>query len=151
MTYQPAVYRKQGGDELVVASSGKITVDSGGVIVNTPQSLGVADVATAITPSGNTILVGTTTGPAYTLDVGVAGYEKRIVMTASSSGVTHRAVIYAGSTGKTFGGVAGDKGNTLTLATSTCHSVSLVAGSSTAWYVVGIYPAVAPALTNKST
>jgi hypothetical protein len=32
-TYQPAVYRKQGGDELVVANRGKITVESGGAIV----------------------------------------------------------------------------------------------------------------------
>lgn len=30
MTYQPKVYRKQGGDELVVSSGGKITVESGG-------------------------------------------------------------------------------------------------------------------------
>lgn len=29
-TYQPKVYRKQGGDELVVASGGAITVESGG-------------------------------------------------------------------------------------------------------------------------
>lgn len=32
MSYQPKVYRKQGGDELVVASGGKITVESGGEI-----------------------------------------------------------------------------------------------------------------------
>ena len=32
-SYQPAVYRKQGGDELVVASGGKITVESGGAII----------------------------------------------------------------------------------------------------------------------
>ena len=31
-TYQPKVYRKQGGDELVVASSGAINVESGGAI-----------------------------------------------------------------------------------------------------------------------
>jgi hypothetical protein len=30
MAYQPKVYRKQGGDELVVASGGKITIESGG-------------------------------------------------------------------------------------------------------------------------
>lgn len=29
-TYQPKVYRKQGGDEMVVASGGAITVESGG-------------------------------------------------------------------------------------------------------------------------
>jgi hypothetical protein len=33
VTYQPLVYRKQGGDEFVVASGGKITVESGGEIV----------------------------------------------------------------------------------------------------------------------
>jgi hypothetical protein len=32
-TYQPKVYRKQGGDELVVADGGTITVQSGGTIV----------------------------------------------------------------------------------------------------------------------
>ena len=31
-TYQPSVYRKQGGSELVVASGGKITVEDGGAI-----------------------------------------------------------------------------------------------------------------------
>lgn len=30
MSYQPKVYRKQGGDEMVVASGGAITVESGG-------------------------------------------------------------------------------------------------------------------------
>jgi len=33
-TYGPKVYRKQGGDELVVASGGKITVEPGGSIEN---------------------------------------------------------------------------------------------------------------------
>lgn len=31
-TYEPKVYRKQGGDELVVASGGAINVESGGAI-----------------------------------------------------------------------------------------------------------------------
>lgn len=33
MTYQPKVYRKQGGDEIVVASGGKATFDAGGKLV----------------------------------------------------------------------------------------------------------------------
>lgn len=43
-TYQPAVYRKQGGSELVVASGGTITVETGGVINDKgkDQILGVA-------------------------------------------------------------------------------------------------------------
>lgn len=32
-TYQPKVYSKQGGDELVVASGGKITEESGGAVL----------------------------------------------------------------------------------------------------------------------
>lgn len=31
-TYQPKVYRKQGGDEMVVASGGAVTIESGGSI-----------------------------------------------------------------------------------------------------------------------
>lgn len=39
-TYQPAVYRKQGGDELVIASGGKIVAEPGAEI----QAAEVADV-----------------------------------------------------------------------------------------------------------
>lgn len=48
MSYQPKVYRKQGGDELVVASGGKITVETGGIIAANggTQAAFVADVAT---------------------------------------------------------------------------------------------------------
>jgi len=41
MTYQPKVYRKQGGNELVVASGGQITVESGGAVVFPNPSGGV--------------------------------------------------------------------------------------------------------------
>jgi len=37
-TYQPLVYRKQGGDELVVASGGKITIEAGGKIASSDGS-----------------------------------------------------------------------------------------------------------------
>lgn len=39
MTYVPKIYRKQGGTEFVVASGGKITVESGGVVEINGQSL----------------------------------------------------------------------------------------------------------------
>lgn len=189
MSYQPAVYRKQGGDELVIASSGKLnlesgstatfagthaiasggtltiesggeinvdsggtlSLDSGAIAYAKAQTLAVADAATAVTKTGVTFLVGSTTGPIYTLATPpVAGYAKDIAMMASSSGVTHRAVLFSGSTGYTFGNVVGDQGNTLTFATSTCHGIRLVASSSTAWRVIGFWP-VAPAFSNKST
>lgn len=41
-TYQPKVYRKQGGDELVVASGGTLTVESGGVVTLAAGALGLA-------------------------------------------------------------------------------------------------------------
>jgi len=42
-TYQPKCYQKQGGDELVIASGGKQTVEAGGMI----NSEGGADTSTA--------------------------------------------------------------------------------------------------------
>lgn len=47
MTYQPKVYREQGGDKLVVASGGEIDVKSGGkILAGGSQAAFVADVAT---------------------------------------------------------------------------------------------------------
>lgn len=43
MSYEPKVYRKQGGNELVVAAAGKLTAESGGKIV---PNLSVADITT---------------------------------------------------------------------------------------------------------
>lgn len=54
MTYQPKVYRKQGGDELVVASGGTVTVESGGTIA--VAAGGKIDNAGAV--AGATIVVG---------------------------------------------------------------------------------------------
>jgi hypothetical protein len=52
-TYAPKVYRKQGGDELVVASGGIVTVESGGLVAVAaagglalaPGEIGVADLS----------------------------------------------------------------------------------------------------------
>lgn len=45
-TYQPLVYRQQGGDILVVASGGDINVESGGTISNDgTQASTIADVS----------------------------------------------------------------------------------------------------------
>lgn len=50
-SYQPKVYRKQGGDELVVASGGVITIESGGAIDNE------GDLFTAFDVDGTTLQV----------------------------------------------------------------------------------------------
>lgn len=159
MTYQPAVYRQQGGDSLIVASSGTVTVESGGTLnVDSggkffcdPQILTSATVTTVITPSGATFLTGSTTGPTYLLPTPVAGYSKDLALIATSSGVTHRAVVYCNSTGRTIGNIAGDYGNSMTFATSACTAARLVASSSLAWRIIGYAGAAVPALSNKAT
>lgn len=169
MTYQPKIYRKQGAAEMVIASGGKLNLESGSTatlagnvsitgtmaldatasVYETAQSLAVAGLATPITNVGCTFVVGSTTGPVYTLAAPtVAGMAKDICLTASSSGETHRAVIYGGSTGISFG--AADLGNQLTLATSAAHSVRLRAASATNWRIVGFYPVI-PTFSNKTT
>lgn len=44
-TYQPKTYRKQGGDEFVVADGGKITVENGGQLVVKGVDLGALPTA----------------------------------------------------------------------------------------------------------
>ena len=49
-TYQPKVYHKQGGDELVVASGGVLNIETGGIIkANGTQGAALTAQLTAIT------------------------------------------------------------------------------------------------------
>ena len=51
-TYSPKVYRKQGGDELVVASGGALNIETGGVLkVNGTQGAALTAQLTTITPA----------------------------------------------------------------------------------------------------
>lgn len=155
MSYQPKIYRKQGAADLVVASGGTITVESGGSLTleegATAYETGetVASTATSLAAVGCSFVTGTTTGPVYTLGAPtVVGQAKEICLTPTSSGATHRAVIYSGSTGRSFGAI--DVGNQLTLATSAAHAVRLRAASTTNWRIIGFFPAV-PTMSNIST
>lgn len=62
-TYQPKVYRKQGGDELVIASGGTLTVESGATLAILNGALEAPDMALAT----GSILLGTA-GVAAALD-----------------------------------------------------------------------------------
>lgn len=84
MSYQPKVYRKQGGDELVVASGGKITVESGGAI-ETAKGVGAAAGTGVVAQEfgdgvfHKTVLTLTNVAVALTDEAGVVAYGSQKV------------------------------------------------------------------------
>lgn len=78
VTYQPKVYRKQGGDSLVVASGGLVTVESGGSIVHS----GGAVTSSALQTIGTVV---TATGADISTNTGrVAGLQVNLQNTAAT-------------------------------------------------------------------
>jgi len=75
MSYQPKVYRKQGGDELVVASGGSIDIESGGSLelAGTAISATAAELNNAADVSGRVQEVTATAGG--TIAAGVQSVE----------------------------------------------------------------------------
>jgi hypothetical protein len=128
-TYDPKVYRKQGGNELVVASSGKITFETGGYAVKPTTTRLVAAKATAIQLGCICGITASTTTPEYKLATPVAGAEIVVTLVAQTSNVG--AAVYTGSTG-------------IAMATSGANKITLVGqnqtaifhgASATRWYV----------------
>lgn len=134
MTYQPKVYRKQGGNELVVGSGGKITVETGGYVAGYVETISTS--ATALTAAGLSIVTGTTVGPTYLIANPITGVPKFISLAAASSGVTHRAIIAPASTGVSFDTTGA---NAITLATSAIRACVLYGASTSAYKLVGCY------------
>lgn len=141
-TYQPKVYKKTGGDTLVIASGGTLTVESGGIvsvesggyITNAVQT--AATTATTILPYGLTVVTGTTAGPTFLISNPLVGVAKYLSLTNATSGVTNRAVISPATTGVSFDTTGG---NRITLATSALRGISLVGMTTSAYRIVGVY------------
>ena len=139
------------GGSVQVASGGYLSIASGAYQSVPYQTLGTSQTATAVVAYGVSLLTGTTTGPTYTLTAPAgAGQLKEIHLNPTSSGVTHRAVIYAGTTGATFNHQSGS-GNQVTLATSTHDYVRLISTSATAWRVLRATAVIDPNFSNKTT
>jgi hypothetical protein len=162
MTYQPAVYRQQGGDELVVASSGLITVESGGKIdlesgstmtiagpvtltgaitcgtggylANAVQT--AATSATTILPYGLTLVTGTSDIPTFLMSNPIVGVPKWLLWTGTSGdgSTSIGAIIAAATTSVTFDTSGQHK---LTLESSGLRGVSLIGVTTARWGVVG--------------
>ena len=150
-TYQPTVYKKQGGTELVIASGGTLTLESGGVLAlqsgaymtQPVQVLGVADVATNITNYGITSIVASTTAPTYTLAAPVVGVVKHIYVESNTSSGT--AKINSSTTDVSFGSSGANQ-----LQVDATHDAVILAGiTTTKWRVTSNVGSVARA--NKTT
>lgn len=108
-TYQPAVYRKQGGDELVVANGGSVIVESGG-------TLEIESGGTFIIPDGtiNSSMLANGAGIAALVTAGggaSASYDKttsgaQTLLAANGSGEGARTVLIIVTIDETF--AAGD-------------------------------------------
>lgn len=126
-TYQPKVHRRQGGDELVVASGGKITVEAGGTI-ESPVATGTTS---ANLPNHGHSNIGSTSAAAtYVLDAPVAGVTKTIFCTAGSTDNVQK--VDAGA-GVTFESTAAER---FARFTAGGHALMLVGRSTTKWDVI---------------
>lgn len=90
MTYQPKVYREQGGDKLIVASGGEIEVQSGGVLDMQPGAKSIESSEVVITTnvitaaeSGKTFYLTLAGGFTSTLPAPALGLNFRFVVAVS--------------------------------------------------------------------
>lgn len=146
-SYQPKVYRKQGGAEQVIASGGQQTVESGGVIsVQSGGALNMDAGATMKLPfvaeaEGSTMSaygissIGGTSAHSWNIDAPVAGAFKIIAINAASTSAAQ--TIYSGSSGITFDGT----NDTLTIESPA--GLTLVGLSATRWHIASRQLAVA--------
>ena len=129
MTYGPKTYRKQGGDEFVVADGGSINIEAGGAMRLSVVSLGTSQVGTNITGFGVTTITASTTAPAYTLAapefIGQTCWINVVKNTSSGT-----AQVNSASTGIAFSSTGS---NALTF--NALEGVMLVAPSTSAWRV----------------
>ena len=88
-TYTPKVYRKQGGDEFVVASGDTFTLESGATFTDERFSASVAVAADVLAIPVTARYVGKTTGAdaeALTLANGVPGQRLNIALVTDGGG-----------------------------------------------------------------
>lgn len=111
-TYQPGLYRKRGGNELVVGLGGKITLDEGGNMARILRTrVAIADVNAGLTllpavpgkkyrlHDASAIAVGGAVGAVTTVDlIGTLSTARKLVAFGQAA-LTQSALVRAGSAG----------------------------------------------------
>lgn len=134
-SYQPKVYKQQGGNVMVVASGGNILVEAGGSIT---QPVVTETTATALANFGVSVVTRGTTATgsnAYSMAAPIAGTIKHIVALAAT---VSEHILIQGNTNVTYD-PAGTKDKLKIVAPGL---VTLVGLSTSAWGVVGLSTAV---------
>lgn len=90
-TYGPKVYKKDGGDTLVVASGGGLSVEAGGGITG-PAEVVAATNAIAAAESGSTFFLNSATEFVSTLPPPALGLRFTFVVAAAPSGASYTIV-----------------------------------------------------------
>ena len=118
-SYLPKVYKKDGGDTLVVASGGAIVVEAGGVMsgakVGAGPASGTAVVLTAAQTGSICLFDSATAALLYTLPAPVIGLAFTFIWTVSVTSGTSKIITDAAGTflmGPAYLGVAAGTGTT---------------------------------------
>ena len=141
-TYQPKVYRDDGGNRINVISGGTLSVESGatcalaGVVRHSLIQTAVTATASAINAGGLTIMA-TTAGvqPTFALaKPGAAGVVVYLVGSAAGSTLMTVSTTASGAT-------VGTTGTAITFGKNTYGSATLVASATGQWELTGSYGA----------
>jgi hypothetical protein len=139
-SYQPGVYRKQGGTEMVVASGGALNVEEGGKFT-TPVTFATASVSVSAAQSGTTFVV-TAPDLTMTLPATAAGLRYTFVLAAAALSTGVGILIAPAAADAINGnGLTSTDGDKLACAAAGDREgdfAQLVGDGSDGWYIVGI-------------
>lgn len=96
-TYQPKVYKKDGGDTLVIASGGSLTLEAGGGIIGPAEIVTATNVITAA-ESGSTFFLNSATEFVSTLPAPALGLRYTFIVSAAPSGASYTVICAASGT-----------------------------------------------------
>lgn len=124
MSYQPKVYRKQGGEELVIADGGKITVESGGeVVVDSGATLNLESLTNGAPGAGISGGTGTVFKSSVQRIGDIIKTSILIDLTGLASSTTDLDIIGTGTDPAYLGQITAAKNGTILSGRMTCLEV----------------------------